>query len=257
MTGEKLSHGSIERGPGKAASKLPTAYGDVHSAVVELLETARRAAARSVNALMTASYWEIGRHIVEFEQGGKDRADYGEVLVKRLGEDLTRQFGRGFGWRNLSQMRGFYLAWPADRILQTPSAKSSADQIHQTMSGEFTKIPQTLSANSSSLPIVQAPSGQLPNLAALATCFPLPWSAYVRLLGVKSQAARAFYETEALRCGWSVRQLDRQIGSQFYERIALSKNKAAMLKKAEKAEPDDLMTPEEAIKDHWNSPTGA
>ena len=61
MTGEKLSHGSIERGPGKAASKLPTAYGDVHTAVVELLETARLAAARSVNALMTASYWEIGR----------------------------------------------------------------------------------------------------------------------------------------------------------------------------------------------------
>lgn len=87
------------------------------------------------------------------------------------------------------------------------------------------------------------------NLAALATRFPLPWSAYVRLLSVKSETARAFYETEALRCGWSVRQLDRQIGSQFYERIALSKNKASMLKKAEKAEADDLMTPEEAIKD--------
>jgi predicted nuclease of restriction endonuclease-like (RecB) superfamily len=97
--------------------------------------------------------------------------------------------------------------------------------------------------------IVQTPSAQLTNLAALATRFPLPWSAYVRLLSVKSETARAFYETEALRCGWSVRQLDRQIGSQFYERIALSKNKAAMLKKAEKAEPDDLMTPEEAIKD--------
>jgi hypothetical protein len=85
--------------------------------------------------------------------------------------------------------------------------------------------------------IVQTPSAQLPDLTVLATCFPLPWSAYVRLLSVKSEAARAFYETEALRCGWSVRQLDRQIGSQFYERIALSKNKAAMLKKAEKAEP--------------------
>lgn len=66
---------------------------------------------------------------------------------------------------------------------------------------------------------------------------------------MKSEAARAFYETEARRGGWSVRQLDRQIDSQFYERIALSKNKAAMLKKAEQAEPRDRMTPEETIKD--------
>jgi predicted nuclease of restriction endonuclease-like (RecB) superfamily len=77
----------------------------------------------------------------------------------------------------------------------------------------------------------------------------LPWSAYVRLLSVKNPEARSFYETEALRSGWSVRQLDRQIGSQFYERIALSQNKAAMLQKAESAEPADLVTPEEAIKD--------
>ena len=98
-------------------------------------------------------------------------------------------------------------------------------------------------------PIRQAPSGQSADLATLAARFPLPWSAYVRLLSVKNAAARAFYETEALRCGWSVRQLDRQVNSQFYERIALSKNKVAMLEQAEAAEPNDAMTPEEAIKD--------
>jgi predicted nuclease of restriction endonuclease-like (RecB) superfamily len=65
----------------------------------------------------------------------------------------------------------------------------------------------------------------------LAQALPLPWSSYVRLLSVKSKAARRFYETEILRCGWSVRQIDRQINSQFYERIALSRNKAAMLQK--------------------------
>lgn len=74
-------------------------------------------------------------------------------------------------------------------------------------------------------------------------------SAYVRLLSVKSPEARNLYETEAFRAGWAVRQLDRQIESQFYERTALSKNKAAMLKKAETAEPGDAITPEEAIKD--------
>ncbi len=216
----------------------PATYGDVHAGIVNLLESARRAAARSVNALMTASYWEIGRRIVEFEQGGKGRAEYGQQLLKRLSADLTARFGRGFGVINLQQMRNFYLFWPQEQIYQTPSDKSLP-----------TEIPQTPSAKSSPHPIRQTPSGQLANLATLATRFPLPWSAYVRLLSVKSEAARAFYETEALRCGWSVRQLDRQIGSQFYERVALSKNKAAMLKKAEKAESHDLMTPEEAIKD--------
>ena len=77
----------------------------------------------------------------------------------------------------------------------------------------------------------------------------MPWSAYVRLLSVKNPQARDFYETEVLRCGWSVRQLGRQIDSQFYERIALSRNKAKMLQKAEQAEPGDALTPEETIKD--------
>lgn len=77
----------------------------------------------------------------------------------------------------------------------------------------------------------------------------MPWSSYVRLLSVKSEVARRFYETEVLRCGWSVRQLDRLINRQFYERIALSRNKAAMLQKAEVAEPQDTITPEHELKD--------
>jgi predicted nuclease of restriction endonuclease-like (RecB) superfamily len=84
---------------------------------------------------------------------------------------------------------------------------------------------------------------------SLASRFPLPWSAYVRLLSVKNENARSFYETEALRGGWSVRQLDRQINSQFYERTALSRNKAAMLRKGGKALPEDRILPEEEIKD--------
>lgn len=202
-----------------------TDYAAVHGDIVALLEAARRAAARSVNAVMTATHWAVGRRIVEGEQGGQERAAYGEGLIKRLGGDLSRQFGRGFGQRNLAQMRAFYLAWPADRILQISSAKSSASQI------------------------VQMPSAQSLDLSALAQAFPLPWSAYVRLLSVKNPRARAFYETEALRGGWTIAQLNRQIGSQFYERTALSANKAAMLEKGEVAEPGDALTPEQAIKD--------
>ena len=185
-----------------------TDYEDIQAGIVTLLESARAFAARSVNALMTATYWEIGRRIVESEQGGEERAGYGEGLLQRLAEGLTRRFGRGFSVRNLEQMRQFYLGWP----------------ISQTVSAEF-------------------------DLTSLSTRFPLPWSAYVRLLSVKNPMARSFYEAEALRCGWSVRQLDRQINSQFYERAALSQNKAALLEKGTQTEPGDLLTPEEAIKD--------
>ena len=83
----------------------------------------------------------------------------------------------------------------------------------------------------------------------LLSAFPLPWSAYVRLLSVRNESAREFYETEALRGGWSVRQLDRQIGSQFYERTALSKNRAAMLTGGQRKRPEDIALPGEQIKD--------
>jgi predicted nuclease of restriction endonuclease-like (RecB) superfamily len=211
--------------PGSSSGDAGPDYVGIHGDIVAVLEAARHAAARSVNALMTASYWEIGRRIVEFEQGGQDRAAYGDALIERLSADLTARFGRGFSRQNLWQMRAFHLAWPVHSISQILPAKSPGPRNLQTVSGES------------------------PDLPALAQAFPLPWSAYVRLLSVKSEAARAFYETEALRCGWSVRQLDRQVNSQFYERIALSRNKAAMLQKAEATEHGDAITPEQALKD--------
>jgi predicted nuclease of restriction endonuclease-like (RecB) superfamily len=208
---------------------LPAGYAGIHGGIVELLDAARQAAARNVNALMTASYWEIGRRIVEAQQEGKRRAGYGEQLIERLSSDLTARFGRGFGVNNLENMRRFFLAYPASEISQTLSGKSGKE------------LPGSIS---------QTVSGKL-SLAELAQVFTLPWSAYVRLLVVKDDHARRFYETEALRGGWSVRQLDRQIGSQFYERTALSKNKAAMLVKGAVPKPEDAVTPDDAIKDPY------
>ena len=204
---------------------IPENYNNIRAEIVELLKTARSAAARNINSIITAVYWEIGQRIVKSEQGGAARANYGDELIKQLANDLSAQFGRGFGVVNLSQMRRFFLAWPTKGIFQTPSEKSPTPMVINDIGGNSTNIP--------------VPAKQ----------FPLPWSAYVRLLSVKDPEARTFYETEALRLGWSVRQLDRQIGSQFYERIALSQNKAAMLEKAENSETGDLVTPEEAIKD--------
>ena len=200
-------------------------YDKIRAGIVDLLKTARSSVARNVNSIMTAAYWEIGRRIVTLEQRGEYRAEYGEQLIDRLAGDLTRQFGRGFGRANLRQMRAFYRAWPEP-------------QIRQTLSGEL-----ATSSNISDIRKLSSTS------ASLTESFALPWSAYVRLLSVKRPEARSFYEAEALRLGWSVRQLDRQIASQFYERVALSQNKAAMLEGAASSDAKDLMTPEEAIKD--------
>nr|WP_306795581.1 DUF1016 N-terminal domain-containing protein [Burkholderia sp. GbtcB21] len=146
--------------------------------------------------MTTATYWEIGRRIVAFEQGGEGRAAYGKAVIRHLGADLPECLGRGFGWWNLAQMRAFYLTWPVDRIVQTLPAKSTTAQIVPTPSAKSAK-PSKATANRTLEP------------STVARAFPLTWSAYVRLLSVKTSAARDFYETEALREGWSVRQLGR------------------------------------------------
>ena len=223
-----------QRTPAKRAKSAPPAQGVEYEGLVgeigALLEEARRASARTVNTILTATYWEIGRRIVEHEQQGAARAEYGKQLLKRLATDLTARFGRGFGVVNLSQMKKFYVLWPAQEIFQTPSEESD---------------PSERSAGSA---ILQTPSEES-ELERVTSRFSLPWSAYVRLLAVKTKTARRFYETEALRGGWSVRQLDRQIQSQFYERTALSRNKAAMLTKGARPRPEDAVTAEEEVKD--------
>ncbi len=211
----KKGRGKRSNPPARRAAAAPertvAGYETLVGGITELLEAARRSSAPAVHALMTATYWEIGRRIVEYEQGGKDRAEYGARLIERLAGDLTCNYGRGFSRQNLWQMRAFQVAWPMERLEESGSAGRRRGGILQTPSGE--------SWNPENLPTSSRESS---SLDALARRFSLPWSAYVRLLSVKSEAARHFYENEALRGGWSVRQLDRQIQSQFYERRTLS-----------------------------------
>jgi predicted nuclease of restriction endonuclease-like (RecB) superfamily len=181
----------LSKPPGKAERRKPKApydpYHELLSGVVGLIEQARLAAVRSVNVVLTSTYWLVGQRIVEHEQSGLERAAYGEELIKRLAEDLTARLGRGFSERNIRQMRLFYLGWP---IPQTLSAESAPPAIWQTLSAKSGSWPQ----------------------------FPLPWSHYVRLLSVADPKAREYYEREALHGGWSVRQLDRQIATLAYQR---------------------------------------
>lgn len=173
---------------------------------------------------------------------------------------------------NLRHMRRFYALWPSEQIQQALSVESGLDsgtafqqslsvksdsEKTQTPSAEFSEaVPQSLSRQSGSeiLPTVSGKLQPQDNtgfvaIERLARLFRLPWSHYVKLLALKDENARRFYEAEALRSGWSVRQLDRQISSQFYERTLLSKNKSAMLRKGAEPQPGDLVTPEDEIKD--------
>jgi hypothetical protein len=124
-------------------------YDAMLAEMVGLLETARRISARAINSVITSTYWQIGRRIVGAEQTGNARADYGDKLLKRLAADLTGRFGRGFSWRNLYQMRGFYLAYP--EILQTASAKSPE-------SGALPILPKK--SAKAELAILQTPSAE-------------------------------------------------------------------------------------------------
>lgn len=221
--GQKDKAGSLTPAPGMAD------YAAFHRDVTALLEAARRSAARAVNSVMTATYWEIGRRIVDIEQAkaAEGEAKYGAALVARLSDDLTGQFGRGFAKTNLYQMRSFYLTY--SDIFRMPSVKL------------------VLPDRADDHPVGRsAEPGALTDLAARLR---LPWSHYVRLLRVENQDARRFYEEEAFRHGWTVLQLDRQISTLFYERALLSRDKKTVLEKGAIPRNDEGPTRTDEFKD--------
>jgi hypothetical protein len=123
--------------PALKVRALPAGYVDIRGSIVELVSAARHAAARNMNALMTARYWEIDHRIVEAEQKGRRRAGYGKQLIERLSIDLTQLFGRGFSADNLDNMRRFFLANPVAPISETASRELPK---LQTVSGQTKKM---------------------------------------------------------------------------------------------------------------------
>ncbi len=209
-------------------------YSHLVTGISELIEENRLQAVRSINNILTATYWEIGRRIVEFEQGGESRAEYGEMLIANLSTDLMTRYGRGFSSQGLYKMRSFYIGW---EIFPTPSGKfvaqaklsTASGNSSQNITGQFNASPVTITAAVS----------------------PLSWSHYVRLLSVNNLHARSFYESEAIRGGWSVRQLDRQISTQFFERTVRSKNQRFMLSRGQEGPPEDKVTMSDEVRDPY------
>lgn len=182
---------------------------------------------------------------MEYEQGGRERAGYGQEILARLSSDLTTRHGRGFSERNLRQMRTFYLGW---EIRQTPSAEFEARVECPALSGEASG--QMIPAPPAQSRMLQRASAN-PNPRALPSAFPLSWSHYVCLMSVEKRHVRAFYENEAIRGGWSVRQLDRQIGTRFFERFAHSRHSERLLARGRRADPEDAATPEGEVRDPY------
>lgn len=187
------------------ARKASADYLKLISGIALLHSKGRYTAGRATDAVMTVTYWEIGRRIVEFEQKGSHRATYGERLLEQMSFDLKRACGRGYSVDNLELMRLFYLTYPSGPISATLSRKSENASADDVVSGKS----ETLSRKSGDV--------------RTAGVFPLSWSHYVLLCRrVKSRQARAFYETGAIKGGWVVRDLERQIETQYYERTVLS-----------------------------------
>ncbi len=234
----------------------PTA---IYDRIRGILESARSNIARSVNSTQVVANWLIGREIVEEEQGGQRRADYGTRLIADLAERLTKDFGRGFTKNNLEHFRAFYLTYP--RLVSLSIAHAARGE-----SGAV-KLLEIAHAARGQLdsPRKYAPAGaaraKIPAPASVLIHYPLQgglwkpgilhlhlsWTHYRTLLRVDKAEARSFYEVETIKNGWSARELERQINSLLYERLALSKDKKGLLRLAAKGH--EVRKPEDIFKD--------
>lgn len=175
-----------------------------------LLDDARKNVVVAVNHTMVLTYFEIGRMIVEEEQNGENRAQYGKAVLKDLSLHLTAKFGKGFSDTNLRQMRNFYVLY--------------SEQIQQTLSAESQNIiSSTLLTNSE----VDSPSNE--KSQTLSANFKLSWSHYLKLMRINDIRERKFYEIESFKNNWSLRELQRQYNSALYTRLSLSKNKEEII----------------------------
>lgn len=194
--------------------------------IESLVTEARKKVASVANTAQVYTYYEIGRYIIDDEQGGKIRAEYGKGVLKRVSERLTERLGKGWSVENLTSMRKFYVLY--------------SERLEIVTSGY--EIPQTSSADNE-----VSTSIENRNQWSRNQRFTLQWSHYQILTHVKDADARSFYEIEAFKQQWSKRQLQRQIGSGLYERLAISRDKEEVMRLAKEGQV--VEKPTDIIKD--------
>ena len=219
-------------GDPKALKAPPPFYGRVR----EILDAARTGVARTVNTTQVMANWLIGREIVEEEQRGRRRAGYGTALLGELAERLRSEFGRGYGVDNLELFRRFYLDYP--ELLGVVSAAAEPGAISDAPRRKSGVLAAALLNPAAVKADAWQPGRLNPNLS---------WTHYRRLLRVDRADARAFYELEAARNAWSARELERQVASLLFDRLAKSRDKPGMLRLATKGH--EVCQPIDALKD--------
>ena len=206
--------------------KVKTSENNLYDNIKSLLINARKNVVRNINQAMVYTYFEIGRIIIEDEQRGEYRAEYGKQVLIELSTRLGKEFGRGFSVDNLQNMRNFYLCY-------SPSTSYENDiKIYEKVSRKsYTQISQTA-------------VDHLQNYNFL-----LSWSHYLKLIRIEDNAERKFYEIEAVINNWSLRELQRQYDSALYQRLILSRDKEGILELSTKGQL--IEKPEDAIKDPY------
>lgn len=172
-----------------------------------IVSKARSKAFAAVNYSLVERNWRIGQRIVEQEQNGASRAEYGKHVIEIASAALTEEFGKGFSYTNIANYKRFYLTFNNLQILQTVSEEFKK-QKHQTLSDASSLLPQKDQTQSTQSELRL-----------------LPWSHYERLIRVEDKKAREWYAKEAFEQGWSYRTLNRNINTLYYERLLMSKKK--------------------------------
>jgi predicted nuclease of restriction endonuclease-like (RecB) superfamily len=198
--------------------------------VATIIEQARTYVGRTADLTMCITYYEIGRMIVEQEQNGKTRAEYGQGLMRKLAGYLTEKFGRGFSLATLKNARQFYQTY-VPTIQQVSPPGNLEKEKSQTLSILFEK---------------DSFSGKSQTLSSQSYPFRLSWSHYMILMRIEKAEERRFYEIEAVNQRWTFRQLQRQYGSSLYERLALSRNKTEVTRLANEGQ--TLEKPQDVLK---------
>ena len=206
--------------------------------IKELLRAAKQTVTTTINVAMVYTYYEIGRRIVEQEQKGKDRAEYGKEILKQLSISLTKEFGKGYSISNLKTIRQFYIIYSNDKIQQTVFGESQDQKSETVFTNSQNQIGQTVFSQFKNYPLTN--DGKR---------FFLSWGHYIRLMRIKNVNERHFYEIECFTNRWSVREYDRQYDSCLYERLAASRDKQGVLELAQKGQ--KIEKPMDAIKEPY------
>jgi len=212
-------------------------YKQLVSQISETFVTGQQKAVLTVNAYLVETYWKIGQYIVEYEQGGSGKAEYGKRLLELLSKDLTQLHGKGFSRSNIQRMKQFYQTYS---ILAEPS---------QELDSICAVPPHKLQhADNDSDRICAVTTHKFGQKGAVAT-HQLTWTHYVELLKIDDPLERSFYEKQTIIEHWSVAQLIRQKKSSLYLRLSASKDKEGILKLAKEGQ--KILHPADIIREPY------